>query len=259
MSRVQLVHWNAAEARELAAPLVRAGFRVDCKPPSGPGMGRALRTEPPAALIISLERLPSHGREAGVFVRQTRATRHIPLVFVGGAEDKVARVRQLLPDATYTDWGRLVASVRQAIKSPLANLHAPKAFDAYAGRTLPQKLGIKPNSVVAVFGAGDGFAASLLELPDGARFIARKGSRCDLTIWFLKSRVQLDRELPRITRQAAHGPLWLAWPKQTSGVKTDLTQQHVRESGLNNGLVDYKICSIDATWSGLLFRPRAKR
>ena len=52
------------------------------------------------------------------------------------------------------------------------------------------------------------------------------------------------------------GALWIAWPKQASGVASDLTQQHVREIGLATGLVDYKICAIDATWSGLLFTRR---
>jgi hypothetical protein len=51
-------------------------------------------------------------------------------------------------------------------------------------------------------------------------------------------------------------PLWIAWPKRASGEKTDLTQQQVGEVSLNAGLVDYKICSIDETWSGLLFTKR---
>ena len=49
------------------------------------------------------------------------------------------------------------------------------------------------------------------------------------------------------------GGLWIAWPKKTSGVTSDLTQGRVREVGLAAGLVDYKVCAINATWSGLLF------
>jgi len=55
-----------------------------------------------------------------------------------------------------------------------------------------------------------------------------------------------------------YGPVWIAWPKKKSGVKSDLTQQFVRQMGLANNLVDYKICSIDETWSGLLFKYRGK-
>lgn len=58
---------------------------------------------------------------------------------------------------------------------------------------------------------------------------------------------------------AERGRLWIAWPKKASGVESDLTQQQVRTFGLDAGLVDYKICSIDATWSGLCFTRRRKR
>jgi hypothetical protein len=62
--------------------------------------------------------------------------------------------------------------------------------------------------------------------------------------------------MARMATLAENGPLWIAWPKRASGAATDLTQQRVREIGLAAGLVDYKICSIDETWSGLLFTRR---
>jgi hypothetical protein len=52
--------------------------------------------------------------------------------------------------------------------------------------------------------------------------------------------------------------LWVAWPKRASGVKTDLTDNNVREHGLSTGLVDTKVCAIDETWSGLKFVIRVK-
>ena len=56
------------------------------------------------------------------------------------------------------------------------------------------------------------------------------------------------------------GSVWIAWPKKSSSIVTDLTPQHIRETGLASGLVDYKICAIDETWSGLRFaRRRTKR
>jgi hypothetical protein len=55
------------------------------------------------------------------------------------------------------------------------------------------------------------------------------------------------------------GSLWIAWPKKASSVNSDLTQTYVRKTGLAAGLVDYKICSIDATWSGLLFTRRTAK
>jgi hypothetical protein len=68
----------------------------------------------------------------------------------------------------------------------------------------------------------------------------------------------LSKGLPRAVTAAEHGPIWFAWPKQASGVPTDLREQQIREAGLAAGLVDYKICAIDATWSGLLFAKRRK-
>ncbi len=76
---------------------------------------------------------------------------------------------------------------------------------------------------------------------------------------FVKSRKELDRRLAVAARMMnTGGSVWLAWPKQASGMKTDLTQNEVRRKGLASGLVDYKIAAIDATWSGLRFARRKK-
>ena len=75
----------------------------------------------------------------------------------------------------------------------------------------------------------------------------------------MKSRAELARRFPVAARGlAAGGGLWIAWPKKASGVSTDLTQGHVREFGLESGFVDYKICAIDDTWSGLQFARRRR-
>ena len=60
----------------------------------------------------------------------------------------------------------------------------------------------------------------------------------------------------RLSAFAEEGGLWIVWPKKSSGVVTDLSQTAVREVGLAAGLVDYKVCSINETWSGLLFTRR---
>ncbi len=58
------------------------------------------------ALVIDLSRMPSHGREVAVYLRGTKSTRHIPLVFVDGGEEKVAKIRELMPDAEMGAWRR---------------------------------------------------------------------------------------------------------------------------------------------------------
>ncbi|MGH9650540.1 MAG: DUF3052 family protein [Terriglobales bacterium] len=131
----------------------------------------------------------------------------------------------------------------------------------YSGTPLPKKLGIKPGSVVALMCAPKGFRKTLGLLPEGAKLRADADQDCALTLWFTRSRKELERGMRRAAKMARQGPVWIIWPKQASGMATDLREQLVREAGLAAGLVDYKVCAVDATWSGLLFarRKSAKR
>ena len=123
----------------------------------------------------------------------------------------------------------------------------------YSGTPLPRKLGIKPGHRVALLGAPDGFEAHTLgELPDGVGVVRRAGGEADVIVSFHTSRAELERRLPalRAMMEPAAG-LWIAWPKRASKVPTDMTEDVVREIALPTGLVDNKVCAIDATWSGL--------
>lgn len=124
----------------------------------------------------------------------------------------------------------------------------------YSKTPLPKKLGIKEGSRVAVLGAPDAFAETLGPLPDGARLKRGTSGGADLVLWFMRSRRQLERGLERY--RLLDVPVWMIWPKQASGVATDLTENLIRDAGLGAGLVDYKVCAVDETWSGLLFRRR---
>ena len=154
MQRVFLIHWNAQEAAERAAHLQASGFAVDHEPLAGPGLLTALAHDPPAAIVIDLSRLPSQGRDVALLLRKRKATRHVPLVFVEGDPEKVGRVHELLPDAVYTSWIRIEDSLREAIASPPTSPVVPQSqFDAYAGKPLPEKLGIGPGSKVGLVDA----------------------------------------------------------------------------------------------------------
>jgi len=131
-------------------------------------------------------------------------------------------------------------------------------FAGYAGVPLARKLGIKPGWVVGLVGAPPDFARTVGELPAGASLRQGGRSTVDLVIWFVTSKKQLERQIQAVVRRAGAGGLWIAWPKQRAGVATEVTQGEVRRAGLASGLVDYKICAIDATWSGLRFARRAK-
>lgn len=122
----------------------------------------------------------------------------------------------------------------------------------YSGTPLAAKLGIKPGLVVAVLGAPDGFRELLAPVPEGVTFRTRAQGRLDLIVCFVTARRELERRMGRLaTAFEPDGALWIAWPKRASGIATDMTEDVVRDVALPTGLVDNKVCAIDATWSGL--------
>jgi hypothetical protein len=139
----------------------------------------------------------------------------------------------------------------------------------YSGTPLAKKLGIKDN-----------FRAALLRVPDDVktelddalgkcqilRFSPKSSKDLDFIFLFVKSRAALKLELvPAAKTLAPAGMLWVSWPKKASGVATDLTEDIIRQSGLDAGLVDIKVCAVTDVWSGLKFvipvkdRLKAKR
>ena len=110
--RVRLVHWDAAKARERAAALRAAGYIVNHAPVTRETL-RELRRAPPAAVVIDLSRVPSHGRDVALAIRGSKTTRQIPIVFVEGDAKKLAGIKKLLPDAEYTTWRRIRSSLKQ--------------------------------------------------------------------------------------------------------------------------------------------------
>jgi hypothetical protein len=257
--RVRLFHWDREEGAALAARLREAGYHVDHEPPS-PQLMRALKQIPVAAVIIDLSRSPATGRDLALWLRKTKATRSFPLLVLEGDRDKTARLRKMLPDAVFVPPSRVKSGLRRAIDRPPSSPVVPEStMMGYSGTPLPRKLGIKEGSVVILAGAPPGFESRLTGLPENVTFRRQARGRCELVIWFARSRGELERRVARMGKLAGKGGLWIAWPKKASGVVTDLTQNVVRAAGLAAGLVDYKICSIDAQWSGLRFARRKGR
>lgn len=260
MEPVRLIHWNAAEAKAKVEKLQGCGYEIDFSAITGPEEIRRLREHPPAALVIDLTRLPSHGRDLAVGIRKYKATRHVPLVFVEGDAEKVERIKQLLPDAVYTTWRGIRRALPRAIAHPPSTPVQPEsAMAGYSGTPLPKKLGIKADSVVVLAAAPKSFLQTLGTLPANVTFRRQARGPCDLVIWFVKSQKELERRIHRMGALAGEGGLWVTWPKKTSGVTTDLSQPIVRKIGLASGLVDYKVAAIDATWTGLRFTRRKRR
>jgi hypothetical protein len=253
MSYVRLIHWKAEEAEQRAEGLRSAGYEVLSTPFDGEAL-RALRERPPSAVVIDLSRVPSHGRDIALSLRKYKSTRYVPLIFVEGAPEKVRRIKELLPDAIYTTWTRIAASLEEAIANPPAEPVVPRSvMDAYAGTPLPKKLGIKPGSSVSLVGPPGGFVEVLGDLPDGVELHTGLQSIPDLTLWFTRSHGDLETRIQSMASLAEQGGLWIIWPKKSSGVQSDLSQSVVREVAMAAGLVDFKVCSVDETWSGLRF------
>jgi hypothetical protein len=123
----------------------------------------------------------------------------------------------------------------------------------YSGTPLAHKLGIRPGHRVAVVSAPDGFSEAL-RLPPRVQLRTQARGRLDVVVFFVTRRAELSRRFPVMQHGLeANGGLWIAWPKRTSGVATDLTENLVRDVGLDCGLVDNKVAAIDSIWSGLRF------
>lgn len=258
MGTVRLVCWDEDLARGHARDLKAAGYLVDASPLNPSGLIRNFRENQPDAVIVDLDRLPSHGREVAVALRTSKATRHIPIVLAGGLKEKVVPIRRELPDAEFTGWAGIAAALKRAIKhAPVDPVRPAAHMERYAGTGLAKKLGIAAQSAVALLNAPDDFEAALRDVPEGVSFETSISSRSKLVLWFARSRRELETETAFIGSRLPEGvALWIVHPKQTSTQKTDFNQNDVRAAGLAADLVDYKVCSVDSSWSGLKFARR---
>jgi hypothetical protein len=136
----------------------------------------------------------------------------------------------------------------------------------YSGTPLPKKLGIKEGSTVVLLDAPPGFEDVLAPLPDGVDLTRGLVDGIDVAVVFVTRRAELEDRFPEVApRLQPAGGLWVAWPKKSAKVPTDLTEDVLREVGLPQGWVDNKVCAVTDVWSGLRFvlrrenRPPARR
>jgi hypothetical protein len=129
----------------------------------------------------------------------------------------------------------------------------------YSGKALVQKIGLKPGHRLALAGEPDGFIKELDPLPDGVSIVSGGNKPLDCVILFADEARTLESRIARwAARLTPAGMLWVTWPKKASKVVTDVTEALVRNTGLEAGLVDIKICAVNDTWSGLKFVRRLK-
>jgi hypothetical protein len=122
----------------------------------------------------------------------------------------------------------------------------------YSGTPLAAKLGIRAGTTVLTVDAPPGYRDRLVPVPDGVAFKSRLTPRIDIIHVFSTSRRKLGVFLGRARRlMRDDAAIWVSWPKKAAAVPTDVTEDVVREIALRLGLVDVKVCAVDAVWSGL--------
>lgn len=122
----------------------------------------------------------------------------------------------------------------------------------YSGTPLAQKLGIKAGQKVVTIGAPGGYRKLLAPLPEKVSFTSETKAGAAFVHFFVSERKVLEKKLKRLRKLIADtGTFWISWPKKSSGVATDVTEDIIREVALPLGFVDVKVCAVDETWSGL--------
>ena len=254
MAAAVLLHWNREEISERASRLRKHRITVRPLHCLVDADLASMRERPPDAFVIDLSRLPSHGYRVAFVLRQQKATRPVPVLFVDGDPKKVAGIRRKIPDAIYTSWSGIGPALRKAMSKPAKNVIVPVSTSGYSGTPLPKKLGVNGGRSVLLIGAPADFERLIRDGSAGQ--VVRRGGKgpSDVVMLFSKSQAELTKRLKAaVAAMNDGGGLWLAWPKRASGMKTDLTEQFVQASGLAADLMDYKVCAIDQTWSGLKF------
>ena len=204
------------EIRAQVDQLVEAGYQVEYEL-FAPAILRVMRESPPDVLLIDLSRLPSQGRDLGLNIRKTKATRFVPIVFVGGNREKVDMIRSTLPDAWYSSWDTIEEDLLAVIASPVTDPVVPDSVMAgYSGTPLPKKLGIKQGTTLGLIDPPDGFEETLGELPEDVSLIYSLSADCDITLWFNRTREAYESDVERIGKIVGGGRLWILWPKRSS-------------------------------------------
>jgi hypothetical protein len=130
--------------------------------------------------------------------------------------------------------------------------------DGYSHRSVAEKLGLKPGMDIVILNAPENYF-SLLTLPDKVTVDSSLGSNKDIVQCFLTTKKECEKLFLRLPKSIKkNGSVWIAWPKGSSNIPTDLNENIIREIGLKNGMVDVKVIALDSNWSGLKFVYRIK-
>ncbi|MCB1051816.1 MAG: hypothetical protein KDC71_14555 [Acidobacteria bacterium] len=248
---LHLVHWNEKEAHALMQSL-SSSHSCSFWPMDRAGLKRLTSLEMDA-ILIDCNRLPSHCLEVAIALRMSKKTRFFPLIFLSDTPEKFEKIRAVLPDAQFGQASDLDAILSHVKQNPLEAPIVPASVLAgYSKTPLAKKLGIKVGMHVSLYQAPEAIEAVLQPLPDGVDLQFHPASAGDLVLWFAEDLAQLEM-LPDFLAQLGQQGIWIIWPKKSSVLASDIDGNAVRSMGLAHGLVDFKVCALNDTWSGLKF------
>ncbi|NQU47665.1 MAG: hypothetical protein HQ519_03375 [Planctomycetes bacterium] len=228
MSKVLYVHWKHAEGRAEVAELQRLGHEVTVFFEPGGLKLADLKPTLPEVVVINMDRLPSHGRTTAHWLRSTKATQRLPIVFCGGAEKKVALARAMLGDAVFCQGKDLAEAVRIALTVPQMD----RPITTCSSKPLWQKLGIMPGHVVFQLGGpislidllGDDIPADV-KLRRWVDETKMPATGANLILLFAQTKSYLRKAFPVVETASQSGrPMWVFWIKRTSPLVSNLSQ-----------------------------------
>jgi len=250
---IKLISWHENIKKKVAA-LKQAGVRIDIAPLTrlSGAVGELARLNP-AVLVLDLDKLPSNSREIALVLRSSKSARHIPVLFAGGAPEKTVRIRTEYPEGIFAEWPEVPQALAKLLRQPppTPSVLPPRDFST---TPLLKKLGIQADMQIACIAAPDAFEELLGDLPENAIVTTGITPKTALALCFVRSLDDLAATLDLLTlRLPKQVSVWIIHPKRAGRYRVDFNQNHVRDRALEVGLVDYKVCSIDADWSALKF------
>jgi hypothetical protein len=256
MPTIKLLSWHD-DVKIKAASLKRRGLQIDAAPliKISSVVGELARLSP-SVLVLDLDKVPSRSREVVIAIRTSKAARHIPILFAGGVPDKIDRLRTEFPDIKFAPWPEAQHAIAALLQNPPAT--PPKIPERdYSATSLSKKLGIREDMRIALLAAPDGFEEILGDLPPKTTLTPRITTVTNLALCFIRSLDDLAATLEILTlRLPRPASAWIIYPKRSGRHRADFNENHVRDQALTAGLVDYKVCSVDADWSALKFAHR---
>jgi len=252
--RVLLLHWKQEEIDALVQRV--RGFRVfPYVPEQGAGM-KGLSAEPvPDVLLISLDRLPSHGHAVAHVYHQRKATRHVPVVLAGGDPAKLAKIQASLPWARFCGWDSVSQVLAEAAANPTPSIATAGKSSLSPHRPLYAKLGLTEGMKVALLAAPLSLDRLVPDLPFELEIGEQPERDTAATLWFVRSMGEVEDGFSWISSRMKRPRIWVFYPR---GLKPKaggepLTWGLLSEKAAAFGLAQFKVLRLDETWTGVAF------